>query len=92
MSQVVVTEDSYRKAREKSLQQEKRILKDAEFEHWHLSDVTKMYGILRAIAAPLALPILLFWSLLLAGFALAVGIVSRLLQVLGKLFGGTIES
>lgn len=89
MSQVVVTEDSYRKARAASYVQEQKILTEAEFKPWQKSDVTKMYGILRAVFTPVLVPIFLFWGLLMAGLGLAVVLVARVMQLLGKIFGGS---
>ena len=62
MSQVVVTEDSYNGARQATLQQERRINCEAEFDRFHLSDVTKMYGVLRAVFTPILLPVIIVAS------------------------------
>ena len=80
MSQVVVTEDSYNGARQATLQQERRINCEAEFDRFHLSDVTKMYGVLRAVFTPILLPVIIAWSLLMAALTLAVGVVAFLMR------------
>ena len=87
MSQVIVTQDSYAVARERSLHQEKQISTSQEFEKWHLSDVTKKYAVLRAVFIPVLIPVVLFWSLLMAGLSLAVFIVAEAMRFLGKVIG-----
>lgn len=87
MSQVIVTNDTLKQKREKSAEQEHRIDREGQFQHWKRSDITGKD--LPKIAIGFAvLPIAALWAFLTGLIALMLTICEYGFKVLGSVFGG----
>jgi len=87
MSQVVVTVDALKARREKSLNQEHTIEREAGYAQWRLSDATKTHPVAKLIGIAI-LPIMVLWGLLMATMGVALSITLGLFKVLGAVIGG----
>lgn len=85
MSQVIVTDDHFKAKRNKSYQQEHKITVFKSKSHWQKSDATKQLPQEKVIGY-LVLPIVLLWALLGICGGFMLGVVSKLFNVLGKIF------
>ena len=85
MSQVVITEDCFKKKREKSFQEEKKIDISSAFTTWQEGDVTKTLFIEKIIALALT-PIAIFWLLLFVFFSIGVSAGLFVFKTLEKIW------
>lgn len=88
MSQVIVTEDSFRNKRQESRAQEHRISQDARLAKWRHTDISGKDPL--AIAIGIAfIPVLAAWSGLLAVMMFMLTFLRYLFKGLGMIIGGT---
>ena len=84
MSQVVVTSDKYKKAREESLELERKIDTHGFTANWRISDATKTTFIERVLGVAF-MGVLAFWSFLLICLGVSFAFCLGIFKVLSKL-------
>ena len=82
MSQVVVTDDTFKDKRQKSREQEHKIARESEFGKWRRDDVTKLDRFQRVLGL-MVLPIVGLWGIICGLMYFVVQIVRFCFQLLG---------
>ncbi len=85
MSQVIVTDDILNIKREESKRQEHKIDRESVFDHWRLNDITGRDPVAAAIGV-LAMPVVVFWSLVAGCITLAFSVMVGVFKILGRIF------
>ncbi len=85
MSIVIVTKDQFTSKRKQSALQEKAIKTESRTSRWQMNDIRKPSIVFRLIVLALV-PIMLFWTFLLAGIGFALSLFVICLRLLAKLF------
>lgn len=85
MSQVIVTDDVLNIKREESKLQEHKIDRESAFAHWRRNDITGRDPVALAIGV-LAMPVVLFWSLVAGCITFSFTVMVGLFNVLGRIF------
>jgi hypothetical protein len=89
VSQVIVTQDVLTPERERARQEEHKIDKDSEYRKWQLGDPTKNLPLVRAILAPIVLPLIAFWTLLSIVVGGALFLVMAIMRIGSLIFRGS---
>ncbi len=85
MSQVILVNDNLKDKRLRSRQQEQKIDRTSQFNHWRKNDITKPNPLLR-LAGLVFVPVVAFWSLLWALIGMSLGAVLVVFKFIGKMF------
>lgn len=85
MSQVIVTDDVLNIKREESKRQEHKIDRESAFAHWRRNDITGRDPV-AAVIGVLAMPVVVFWSLVAGCITFSFTVMVGLFKVLGRIF------
>lgn len=87
LSQVVVTNDTLKRKRERSREQEHQIDRESGFSRWRRNDITGKDPFASMVGFAVT-PILALWGLLCGAIAVTVTVLRYLFRLLGQVVGG----